>query len=238
MKKRYLLTALISSSLLTTPVIASAPDPLAAPQEPQTEAGLQMPDTMEELWAMYLDLMEKYTDLEVKYEELLNKTEAEENKQITIDPDAKYISGAYKVGSTIPAGEYIFYPNAGDSVYVEVTSDPNGHDTKILHYCAGNCFATIYDGEYLTIEDGYAVPYTGNEPVDDSHYDYTAKVGDQIEAGEYLAKSIEGEKGYYSVSSNSRFDDTVTMDYFENTSYLYLQDGQYIEIEDCELIKQ
>lgn len=240
--KRKLLTALFASALLTTPALASNPDSLAAPQEPQTEeTELQMPETMEELWAMYLDLMEKYTDLEAKYEELqiaYNELTGEKESETTKAlPEAEYKAGAYKVGSTIPAGEYIIYPRSGGGLYYCVSSDANGDDIIFNEFTDGNGFATVYDGEYFTITSGYAVPYTGEEPIYNENNTFMAKVGDQIEAGEYLATAVD-DYGYYAIYNDTRFDDIVNNDFFEGSSYIFVEDGQYLVISGCELTKQ
>ena len=231
MKKhlKRIATITIASALFAMPVMA----------ELETEP--QMPESMEELWQMYLDLMEDYKDLQAKYEELLlsieDKTEAEMETEAEKPAVSEYKTGAYKVGSTIPAGEYIIYSLRSDSIYYSVTSDPNGNDIIYNEFRYGNGFATIYDGEYFTLQDAYAVPYTGNEPIENINNSFMAKVGDQLEAGEYLAKATD-DYGYYAIYTDTRFQNIVSNDFFESTSYFHVEDGQYISIDGCELIKQ
>lgn len=150
------------------------------------------------------------------------------------DP-AIYSAGAYKIGSTMPSGEYILYTNDPDGyLYFSVCSDSNGNDIIFNDFTKNNQIITVYDGEYLTLTRCYAVPFTGYEPVDTTQTTFFAKVGVHLAAGEYLLTATDS-RGYYCIYDDSRQQNIIANNFFEGTAYMTVSDGQYVSIHNCTL---
>ncbi|MBR6849689.1 MAG: hypothetical protein IKM88_05590 [Lachnospiraceae bacterium] len=169
------------------------------------------------------------------------KTEATTQPTTPAKPESTvYKAGTYLVGKTIPAGEYVIYPDrAGRSLYVKVCSDANGDDIIYNEIMDGAFIATVYDGEFFTIERGHAEAFTGNEFIDTTADSFVVKVGVHIEPGLYLATAkSDNRSGYYCIYTDSRYDNIVSNDIFDNTAFLSVEAGQYLKIERCTIEKQ
>lgn len=142
----------------------------------------------------------------------------------------KYTSGVYKVGTDIPAGEYILF-NDGFSGYFCVSSDSNQDDIIFNDNFNYNSIITINDGEYLDLTRCYAIPFSEDPDVDLDDAGMF-KVGTHIPAGEYKIESTDGT-GYYCIYTNSRQEDIVSNDNFDGQNYVTVTDGQYLELSRC-----
>ena len=131
------------------------------------------------------------------------------------------------------AGEYMILADP-ESGYFAVTNDANGEDIIFNGNFETNTIITVNDGEYCRLSDAIAVKI-------DEFYDlgYTIKtdadgimikVGNEIDAGEYL---LEGEDGYYCIYSSSRQDDIISNGRVEGSGYIEVQDGQYLKLNRC-----
>lgn len=137
-----------------------------------------------------------------------------------------------KVGTDIPAGEYVLYANDGDG-YFCVSSDSNQSDILLNGGFEYNAIVTLYDGEYLEMSHCYAVPIE-EEPAVDSSGSGMFKVGVHIPAGEYRLEADE-EKAYYCVYPDSRQSTIAANNIFEQQDYVTVSDGQYLLLERCRL---
>lgn len=72
------------------------------------------------------------------------------------DDGGKYGEGMYRVGTDIPAGEYKISPDAGDSAYIEVSSDSLGSLYSIVanENTTDPIYITVDKGQYLKVRDG------------------------------------------------------------------------------------
>lgn len=162
-------------------------------------------------------------------------TKAQETTASNI-PDGAYPPSQYKVGSDIPAGTYIVLPSKGDSGYFSVSSDPNGDKIIFNDYFSGNSIIEIRSGEYLELSTAYAVPYTTTYDLPNISGDSSfLVVGVHIAPGEYKLKATR-DRGYYCIYSDLRHDDIVANDNFENTSYITLSSGQYLQLSHAEIV--
>lgn len=147
-----------------------------------------------------------------------------------------YPAGAYKVGTDIPADEYLFVCTGSSIAYFCVSSDSN-QDDIIENENFANCFfATLEDGQYLVAKrcsfvnaDSYSLS------VDASYFEEGVyRVGIDIPSGEYKLSATEGSYGYYCVYENSTVPfDIVTNDNFESSAYVTVAAGQYLQISRC-----
>ncbi len=155
-------------------------------------------------------------------------------------PVSNYKSGMYKVGTDIPAGEYIVFADNAISGYVEVSSSSSGKIEDIIanENMSYNTIITIKDGNYLTLSGAYAVPFDEVTELDTTG-EGMFKVGTHIKAGEYKLECTNGISAYYEVSSNSshNIDSIITNDNFDNNAYITVKDGQYLTISGGKIVK-
>lgn len=152
-----------------------------------------------------------------------------------------YKSSTYKVGSDIPAGEYVVYADSFMG-YVEVASDSSGTLDSIItnSNISYNTIITVSDGQYLKLTGCYAVPLEENPPVDASG-EGTFKVGTHISAGEYKVEVSSDNSigfGYIQVSSDSTgvLSSIISNDNFEGSKYITVSDGQYLTLSGCHIV--
>lgn len=171
-----------------------------------------------------------------------------EDKSQTKEPEqdepqvTTYKAGMYKVGEDITAGEYKIISEGGliGSGYVEINKNSNGDLTSIIANDNFNTsiYLTIEDGEYLKLQNAYAIPIeeaSPIEPVDNIYTEGMYKVGFDIEPGEYKVIMMEDNimgTGYYEVTNDSRHDTLkiVANDNFENSAYITVEANQYIKL--------
>lgn len=149
--------------------------------------------------------------------------------------DNPYLEGSYKVGSDIPAGEYLFVITDTSGGYVCVSADSNKDDiieNEIVELC---WFATVEDGQYLEVRDCAfikAESATLNINADGSFSSGMYRVGIDIPAGEY--KLTTADTGYWCIYKDSVVPfDILNNDVFDASSYVTVKDGQYLKISNC-----
>lgn len=142
----------------------------------------------------------------------------------------KYTSGNYKVGTDIPAGEYVVFAENGMG-YFCVSPDSNQDDITFNDNFEYNSIITVNDGEYLELSSCYAVPFK-EEPELNLSGAGMFKVGTHIPAGEYKIESMDS-MGYYCIYPDSRQDDIISNDNFEGQKYVTVADGQYLVLSRC-----
>ena len=151
------------------------------------------------------------------------------------EPEIDYIeAGQYKAGVDIEPGEYVLLASGGTG-YFCVSSDANGDDILFNDNFESNSIITINDGEYLKLSRCIAMP------AEEFYLEYTMKlglsgvmykVGYDIQPGEYKVIAEE-DRGYYCIYNDSRHDDIVANDNFDNSSYVSVSEGQYLLLSRC-----
>lgn len=186
----------------------------------------------------------------IEIDDELNKLIAERDGLISQKTDSTnvfdnyetiYRDGQYKVGTDIPAGEYVFFSTGKFSGSLKETTDSNGSDRIDSEYFAYNVIYTITDGNYLTIEDAFAVPYNEVTSLITNKGAGMFKIGDHIPAGEYrLIPTKFGTAASFRVFSNSELgnrDSRIDSDYFTSVTYVNVHDGEYLQIDECLFIE-
>lgn len=148
-----------------------------------------------------------------------------------------YSSGMYKIGTDMPAEEYLITSSSG---YYEVTSDSTGSFESIItndNY-TNRAYITVQEGQYFSF-DGTATPVgeaAAYSSVDGTYPEGMYLVGKDIPAGEYKLSS--SGSGYYEVTSDStgNFDSIVSNDNFEGDKYLTISDGQYLKLNRAQIV--
>ena len=147
-----------------------------------------------------------------------------------------YTSGQGKVGTDIPAGEYILIATDSYSGYFCVSSDANQDDIIFNDTFEHNSIITIYNGEFVEFSRCVAVPlnvFYSNNKIDTTKDGVMLKVGVDISAGEYKLKQLGERTGYYCIYNNSRQEDIISNDHFENQTYITISNGQYLILNRC-----
>lgn len=164
----------------------------------------------------------------------------------SVDTNEKDIwtnSGTYKVGSEIPAGEYIVVATSGNC-YVEVSKDSTGSFESIVSNdnTSTRLYITLLDGQYFKVSGGKfaaeneVAPY---EPENGVYDQGVYKVGKDIPAGEYRITANDSNC-YIEVSSDSymTFDSIVSNDNISlgESTYITVSDGQYLKFNGGQII--
>jgi hypothetical protein len=148
-----------------------------------------------------------------------------------------YKAGMYKVGSELPAGEYIF-EGTSTAAYYAVSSDSSGELESIIvndTLNKGNfSYIIVKDGDYLKTERGRLVPAAdlNIQPKSlDNIPPSTYKVGKDIPAGEYKL-TANNDSAYWERSSNPRdsIDGIIANDIISDTAYVTVKAGEYFKI--------
>ena len=159
-------------------------------------------------------------------EEKIAKEKAEKLSQNS------FSDGHYKVGTDIPAGEYIII----GSGYFCVSSDSNDENIIFNDNFKNNSIITLNEGEYFRLSRGTAYPfdmYTQANALDTSLSGGMYKIGTHLPSGEYCLQA-DGN-GYYCIYSDSRHDDIVNNENFTGSTYVTVSDGQYLLLSNCHI---
>lgn len=173
--------------------------------------------------------------------------DASENTQAATEATAEaatipniqfYGEGMYKVGSDLDAGEYYVTSSEYFGAYAEVASDSTGNLDSIIANTNIETFAffTVEDGQYFTVTDGEFVKvedaYVPGADLNDTYMAGMYRVGTDIPAGEYKVTCTSDFGAYVEVATDSthRLDSIVTNDNVDTTSYVTVQDGQYLTV--------
>lgn len=149
-----------------------------------------------------------------------------------------YKAGMYKVGTDIPAGEYVLIGES--TAYFQVSKDSVGSLESIVSNdnFTGRSYVTVESGQYLDIKRAIAYPSASAPkvtPVNNTLPEGMYKVGVDLAAGEY--KVTSSGMGYVEVSTSSKHDlmDVVSNDNFSGEKYVTVKDGQYVKISRATL---
>ncbi|HOV40818.1 MAG TPA: hypothetical protein PLM59_03435 [Oscillospiraceae bacterium] len=188
----------------------------------------------------YKDAMSKESSRQKETAEI---TSTETTAQTTTDTPANvttYDEGMYKIGSDMPAGEYVLITNSFG--YFAITSDSTGDFSSILanDNFLNRSIITVKDGQYLTLERCTAYAFDDAPEVDLSSgeiADGMYKVGTDIPAGEYKISDDSSGMGYVEVSNSSSHDlsNIVSNDNFNGERYITVSEGQYLKLSRAKL---
>lgn len=160
----------------------------------------------------------------------------------TIEPPEKgskenpYRAGMYKVGTDLPAGEYLFFSNSSQRAYVCASLDSNQNDIIENENFSNSFFMTVANGQYLEAKrcyfvkaSDYTVPINEDGTLDEGMY----RVGVDISAGEYKL-TAEEDRAYWCLYSDSIIPfDIDDNDNFEGSTYVTVREGQCLIIKRC-----
>ncbi len=166
-------------------------------------------------------------------EEKKQEKKAEEPKKEETPKEVSkgYKPGMYKVGSDIPAGEYVIFADSNENGYYERDEDSAGDSIIDNDNFETFVYANFKDGEYVKISGAIAMPSSEvteslakNGVISKGMY----KVGKDIEPGEY--KITTNEETYW--ERTDKDGDIIDNDNFENTAYVTVKKGEYFTITD------
>ena len=157
------------------------------------------------------------------------------NKKSSFDYSSlhKYENSTYKVGSDMPAGEYVIFATDG-SGYFCLSSDSSGNSIIANDNFDYNSIITIEEGEYLKLSRCYAEPISSAGDIN-TKGPAMYKIGKHLKSGEYKLEAI-GSSGYYCVYSDNKQNEIYDNDNFDGTTYVYVSDGQYLKLSRCRII--
>jgi hypothetical protein len=150
-------------------------------------------------------------------------------------------AGTYKVGKDIKAGEYFLQcADKNFGCYFQVSKDSTGKVTSIItnDNFIGNRYITVAAGQYLKLDRGkFALATTVPKvvAVKGKYLPGMYKVGKDIPAGEYKVVPTGEMGGYVEVAKNSTggLTSIVSNDNLTAPSYITVQNGQYLKLNDC-----
>lgn len=146
-----------------------------------------------------------------------------------------YDEGQYKVGTDIPEGEYLVLSISTLGGYFCVSSDANQDDIIFNDNFDTNSTIMVYDNEYLELSGSVAIPldeFYSKHTIRLSNTGVMLRVGYDIEPGEYKLIATD-DSGYYCIYDNTRQDDIIANDNFDNSSYVEVREGQYLILSRC-----
>jgi hypothetical protein len=151
---------------------------------------------------------------------------------------AQYIrAGMYKVGSELPAGEYII-ESTGSIGYYQISSDSSGElDSIIVNDTLDRgayAYVIVQDGDYLKIESGRMISAANLTITPKDMGDIppsTYKVGKDLPAGEYKLTPTD-DMAYWERSRNPRnsIDGIIANDVLLESAYVEVRNGEYFKI--------
>ncbi|MFR1883007.1 MAG: hypothetical protein ACLTL2_00025 [Blautia sp.] len=168
--------------------------------------------------------------------ETTEATPEEATPEETAPKVSSYGPGVLKVGTDMPAGEYIVINSSGRSGYFSVNSDANGDDILFNDNFEYNSIITVNDGEYLELSSALAYPFDewcSQNTLDTTKEGSMYKVGVNLPAGEYRLDATADRGGYYCIYPDSRQQDIISNDNFEGQAYVSVSDGQYLVLSNC-----
>lgn len=145
-----------------------------------------------------------------------------------------YSAGEYKVGVTIPAGEYAIYSKKKGGSYYEVNRK---HNIIFNGFAKGVQLVELCDGDYFEFSDATVQPMEDLDLMGMNLPSCSLKVGVHIPPGEYLLTSLNGKSNPMSIYSSCRLIDKnmVTFEYVKGNKFVTLRKGNVITYETCKI---
>lgn len=160
----------------------------------------------------------------------------------TATPSSTIKAGMHKIGTDVPAGEYIIFSESDTLSYYQVTKDSSGSLESIItnDNFTGTRYITVSDGQYIEMRDSSMIsvdkaPVLG--PTDGKYKEGMYKVGRDIKAGEYKLVPTAAVSSYVEVAKDSKgtIESIVTNDNFTAEKYITIKEGQYIKLVGCSM---
>lgn len=152
------------------------------------------------------------------------------------------IESLYKIGSDLPAGEYVLIPATSRGGYFSIDKDSTGDLDSIIANDSfdGHSIVTVQDGQYLTVNRCEIYPIENAPAVDTSSgilSEGMYKIGVDLPAGEYKVKPTSSRGGYFVIYSDSShgFGSILSNDNFDAERYVTVKEGQYLAFSRAEL---
>jgi hypothetical protein len=203
---------------------------------------------IEEAEKFYGYLSSDSKELVTNYEVLVtsratyNELRAAEDERLAAAEDrlktGRKSPGMYKVGTDLPAGEYVIT----GSGYFEITKDSTGDFGSIIanDNFENRTIVTLTDGQYFSFTGGRMCMIEEAPSVDLSSgklKEGMYLVGTDVPAGEYKLVPDSGG-GYMEITSNSKHSlgSISSNDFFENERYVTIRNGQYLKLSMCKMI--
>ena len=141
-----------------------------------------------------------------------------------------YKEGMYKVGSDIPAGEYVLFADKSENGYYERDEDSGGDSIIDNDNFSTFIYVNFKEGEYAKIVNARAIPSAEvtESLAKDGITKGTYKVGKDIEAGEYKI-TTETDTYWERTDKNGEIIDN---DNFTNNAYVTVKAGEYFKLTD------
>lgn len=151
-------------------------------------------------------------------------------KEIIISEHNFVDDSTYKIGTDLPAGEYVLFPK--DSGYFSVNEDYSGNNIIFNDFFSYPRYVTVTEGTYLELKDITIYPIENSPSIQFPSDKYTGylKVGKDIPAGNYTLNTFTGE-GYFAITD--KFDDIIQNDFFSGKTTITLENGQYLQLSKC-----
>jgi hypothetical protein len=145
----------------------------------------------------------------------------------------------YKVGTDLPAGEYVLQVEAGVA-YFQIAKDSTGGLESIIanDNFSNRSIVTVQTGQYLSVNGARIIPVdqaTKVAPVNGMLPEGMYKVGTDIAPGEY--KVVADGDGYIEVAKDSghTLGSIVSNDNFQGEKYITVSAGQYLKLSSASL---
>lgn len=159
-------------------------------------------------------------------------------------PDGKYLSGIYKIGRDIPAGEYILR-QTGEYARFGLVPDANirGNYDDLRGRVKNFSYVTLKEGSYLRLDRCTLEAVTDKPIVNPSGEVYPQGmylVGKDLPEGEYLARPLANSSYIYFYNSSaypSSPSKTITLRKNKET-LVVLKQGQYVFADNATLTKR
>ena len=148
----------------------------------------------------------------------------------------RYAAGSYLVGADLPAGEYAIFAEGldGGNPYRTCSFTLYKDDTDQRPIGSfrfeNHGLVTLYNGQHLVLESGYAVP-ADNAGLTLAPYGmYLA--GRDMEPGRYRIRPLTSDGGYYTLYNDVRYYYDYQDDYrmFLEPVEITVEEGQYLEL--------
>lgn len=151
-----------------------------------------------------------------------------------------FSEGMYKVGTDLPAGEYVLVTDSLS--YFQISKNSTGTLDSIISNdnFSNRSIITVNKDQYLTVKGATIYALADAPAVDISSGTLPEgmyKIGTDIEAGEYKVHPNSG-MSYCEVSKSSThtLDSIVSNDNFTADKYITVKEGQYLKIAGAELL--
>ena len=158
----------------------------------------------------------------------------------------RYAAESYAVGTDIPEGDYVAYPDNGSTAKYKVTEDVYGFNVLREEYIGSIWTITLNDNEYIFLDNCYIVPILETPSCNDLNFNIhqyevknvRLKVGYHVPAGEYVFNaSVKVYSNLYETDNEAHLKyvfDKYVSEYFDYDTSNYiicnLKDGEYCEV--------